>query len=204
MTTQANEITIQGHYCRIDAFDYENNPDYDCRITVVTEHEIEVPAGLMDVVSPASDYWDEQVVVRCQRMPGGQLHLLAIDFDEDEDGDTEPDAGQSPQMPFPSLSGTGADSMAAQLFDHIANSKGDPTALPTSYWQAACRMEHVGYHRWEITLSDESVVEVNPIPSQSPTEPWLWAVLYSPDTDRTLLTQGNATLALYEAGNRMQ
>ena len=200
----ANEITIQGHYCRIDVFGYENNPDYDCQITVVTEHEIEVPAGLADVVSPANDYWDEQVVVRCQQMPGGQLDLLAIDFDEGEDDDPESDAGQSPQMPFPSLAGTGADSMAAQLFDHIANSNSDAVTLPISYWKAARRIEQGNYLRWEITMHDESVVEVNPIPSQSPTEPWLWAVLYSPDTDRTLLTQGNATLAIYEACHRMQ
>ena len=201
---QANEITIQGHYCRIDVFGYENNPDYDCRITVVTEHEIEVPSGLMDVVSPSNDYWNEQVIVRCQRMPGGQLDLLDIDLDEGEDEDTEPDAGQSPQMPFPSLSGTGSDSMATQLFDHISNSSEAAVTLPISYWKDARRMEHEGYRRWEITMHDESVVEVNPIPSQSPTEPWLWAVLYSPDTDRTLLTQGNATLALYESCNQMQ
>lgn len=203
--TQANEITIQGRYCRIDTLGYENNPDYEGRITVVSERDIEVPAGLMDVVSPANDYWNEQVVVHCQRMPGGQLDLLAIDFDEgEEDGDQEPGAGQSPQMTFPMLSGAGADSMAAQLFDHIANSSDAAVTLPISYWKAARRTEREGYRHWEITMHDESVVEVNPIPSQNPDEPWLWAVLYNPDSDRTLLTQGNATPALHEACNRIQ
>lgn len=206
--TQANEITVRGRYCRVDCHGYENDPERDCRITVITEHDIEVPAGMMDIVVPAGDYWDQNVAVRCHRNPDGELELLDIDFDDEEDEDDEqPETDDEPddgQMTFPNMAD--ADSMATALFDHIANSGGGggPVTLPVTYWKTALRLKQEDYSRWEITMKDESVVEVNPIPSQSPTEPWLWAVLYGPDNDRTLLTQGGATLALYQACHQME
>lgn len=201
--SETNEITVQGHYSRIDINGYDDNPDYEGRITIFAEREIEVPLGMMDSVTPAGDYWDEDVVVRCQRMPDGHLALVAIDYDDDEE--PEPDTGQSPQLPLPSLSDASSDNMAAQLLDSIANGSGDATSLPISYWKTVHDYtEPQGYRRWKITMSDESIVEVNPISSSSPGKPWLWTALHCPATGRTLLTQGNATLALHEACRQMR
>ena len=201
--SETNEITVQGHYSRIDINGYDDNPDYEGRITIFAEREIEVPLGMMDSVTPAGYYWNEDVVVRCQRMPDGHLALVAMDYDDDEE--PEPDTGQSPQLPLPSLSDARSDNMAAQLLDAIANGGSDATSLPICYWKTVRDYtEQQGYRRWEIAMSDESVVEVNPIPSSSLGKPWLWTALHCPTTGRTLLTQGNATLALHEACRQMR
>ena len=48
-------------------------------------------------------------------------------------------------------------------------------------------------------MADDSVLDVNPVPSEAPDEPWLWAVVHYGNSGRTLLTEGAATVRLRQA-----
>ena len=76
----------------------------------------------------------------------------------------------------------------------------EDTAIDTAHWQNATRhATGPGYEYWTVVMDDDSVLDVNPMPSAAFSEPWLWAVVHSANSGRALLTEGAATTRLYEA-----
>ena len=73
--------------------------------------------------------------------------------------------------------------------------------VPEPLRQAVFRQRdngRTGYRRHEIEFTDESILEINPVPAEQPGETWLWAVCYDTAGDRAVLVQGNTNGMLWE------
>ena len=69
---------------------------------------------------------------------------------------------------------------AAQLIAELAAGFGERAALDTAHWQNVTRhATGPGYEYWTVVMADDSVLDVNPVPSAASSEPWLWAVVHS-------------------------
>ena len=100
--TSPTEITIRGRCVRIDAIGYDNDPQYEGRITLVSQQEIKIPTGLGDLVSPASadSLWQREVFATWRQAPDASLVLLDIN-ETDEDETASP--SNAPHTAQPSL-----------------------------------------------------------------------------------------------------
>ena len=60
-----------------------------------------------------------------------------------------------------------------------------------------------GYRRWALTMDDDSVLTINPIPATYAFE-WVYALVEDPATDSVVLVQGGYTIdLLHDACARM-
>ena len=89
---------------------------------------------------------------------------------------------------------------AAQLIADLEAVINGTEPLSGALWQTVTRhTTGQGYEYWTITMADDSVLDVNPIPSAAPDEPWLWAVVHSGNSGRRLLCEGMTANRLYQA-----
>ena len=201
-------VTVRGRYARIDISGQDEYPDANGRMTIVNQQEIEIPIGLLDYVAPSIDnnLFNHQVVATCQVMSHGVLLLRDIEAaDEPAPYLTEPtnptpdEAAQPPLLPPDSSPNHDpADSQATRLLKTLATPPPSPT-IPSDITSAEPHAVGDRYRYWMVTMSDGSALEINPIPASDPTEPWVWAVLYAPDSDLAMLAQGAVCHAVYDA-----
>lgn len=209
--TSPNLVTVRGRYARIEMSAHEGNPDASGLLTIVNKQEIEIPIGLLDYVGPSecNDFWNNQVVVTCQVMPHGALILRDIEVaDEPAPYPTEPynqtqnDSTQPPLLvPAGVPNHDPTDSAATRLLKTLAQHPlwATQTTLPSDMTAAQPHAVGDRYRYWMVTMPDGSTLEINPVPASDPAEPWLWAVVYAPDSDLATLAQGAVCHAIYDA-----
>ena len=92
------------------------------------------------------------------------------------------------------------DNMASQFLNLLSGDVEPDALLPISDWTAVrSQTTAQGYQWWEIAMSDDSVLEINPIPASAPNETWLYAVACEAGSGAAVLVQGHAVEQLYQA-----
>ena len=203
--TTPSETIIRGRYVRIDAIGYDNDPQHEAQITLVSQQDIKIPTGLLDLVTltSANSLWQCEVTATCRPTTDGSLELLNIsEADEDEtphrNDHIRPAPNQPAQPPLPRLLPSA--SQANRLIDSLTRQQAQGASPVTVADIRDVRSEATpsGYRHWSVTMHDDSVLEINPIPASDPTEPWLWAVIHAPDSGRVMLAQSEVCQAVCE------